>query len=460
MSALSAILRGASSRSGAAVGRILQGQQYEQNRMDAQSAAEAQAMAAQDKLRREAEKARLDAILKMAGSGISPPADYTGDLSAQIGEYAAANMQSAEPPKMGTIPPGYMWDAGQGSLAPIPGYVAPAEDPMIKEGGSIAPDENGVLTWTPIANFPGEDTQSKRMTQVRGNLMFFDDGTTKTLTSAEQVAAEAHIMLEHNNWLQKEGARQENRIVMSNARYWQHVNTSIKQAVIDAQKAVQDGMSMEDAEDMIRAAAVGTSYAEEYIAAAQPLLSDNELKIDWTPTQLDDLTNLNTQVHHADVVIEMGQDDTVRSEMAHLTNAWEKVDQYLGGEGTFSEPTRRYLTYLKHVKDDIQRSRTGAAISANEAEFYDSLTGNAFTTVDVIEERMQELQEYSRNKKDTMWSTRLEDKYSDNPTGRDRAWKKYETRERRHRAQQMDAVLPEVTQGLPTGMTDADFESP
>jgi len=452
MSVLSDIMRGAASRSGAAVGRLLQ--QEENKRQTA-----ARQAAFEQKQRQAALDRMFNTASDIASRGGTVPSYMLDELGSAGAGLETLSAVSQPDPKTGTIPEGYMFDGDRlipipgfvseprtgpipegymlqdGQLVAIPGFVPPTPDPFYKDGGMVVTNDDGSWSWSAISGMPtdSEVGDPPTISRIVGNLMIFNDGSTLELDPAQKEAAEAHVLLQHNLWLQKEGTRQKNRMGLVEARYWQSVNLKMRDAVMDAQRRVEEGtLTMEEAEDAIRTAAIGMNEkdADSFVASAMPFLADNELKIEWNPTAIDKLTNINAQIYHAQHVIELGQNDIVMGELGKLSNVWSNIDEYLGGEH-FSEETRRFLYHLKNTQDALQRSRTGAAISEYELGFYNSLFGTVYTNLEVIEQRMGDLQDFSRTSKDAMWSTRLDHKYEGDPAARERAWRKYEERERR-----------------------------
>jgi hypothetical protein len=348
----------------------------------------------------------------------------------QLSAMAATYTDPAK--KSGPLPSGsYIGDDNE--LLYHPGYGPPVtKTPTIQDGGTIEEDEDGNWTWTGIAGFPEDaEGEGKHVSSVAEHLIVFSDGTTYVMNPAEALAANAKTERKHEIWVQENSARQSDRLELSKSKFWQLQTTAILSAVDDARDKVFSGeWSQAKAEVEIRAAAaLRSDDPDSYVRAARPFLRSQELKIIWSPTQQDDLIEMNVGIAHAERAMELLNHPVVMDEIGDLTNALEGIDEYLSGGMMHSKETMNFLNYLRHVKDaSVSRVRSGAVLSKDETKFYDMLLGSEFTDPVALRGRLLVFKEYQQTGIDAMNRFALEQKYSDNESGLNRAWALYQER--------------------------------
>jgi hypothetical protein len=296
---------------------------------------------------------------------------------------------------------------------------------------------------------PGEDSDMPKsgvrhmeygsVYEQGGERIFVPVGTDEL--SARRAHVAEKLTQETAEWQMKHGYK----VDLINIRYAHDdaVRTQNASSKIGAEVTalVQDGLiTVEEGKKRILSAMLELDVEdpERHVRAYAPLLDHNELKVPWTVVERTNLVSGNAGIAHAEAALEMLKDDNVGNivwrEVGSLKGlTWmQMADEVLkGGAGRYSAPTRKFLTYLSHLKDTIQRDRSGAALTPSEQEFYNVLIGTALTDPGELKQRIETYAEYEQDYLNSFWDTKLRIKYGQDTSGYLKAKEIYNSNEAR-----------------------------
>jgi len=440
MSVLSDIMRGAASRSGAAVGRLLQ--QDQARTMRQQELADAETFR-QQKLA-DAETLRKQQIkLALAKMGLDPSSGTPyEDISREI------QRQNEQPTTVyGAVPSGY--ERTDGQLSQTPGApAAPLPQPIFSEDKThtltpdLSTDDPNDYIATPISGLPEPEITIESINATTGLTKLSDGTFIRTSDEHQDIIDEAasrrdaaREARQENEWNRREQGRV---LARDRERYdkaistAQHVIEQVATKKYDGAWAMQQiGMATSQLEP---------SLSQAIVDQVKLATDGNELSIAGNYMESDQKRLNNDRrilIGHMKAIINLADDPDVVAGMGNLSNAWVKMDEYLGG--TFmNEKTRRFMQSLRRLRDDHQRAQTGAAMSLSEESFYNSLSGFEFTEAFIIQERMEQGINHSQRAMDEAWRQAIYTQYAGRRDAYNKAVKQYNSFEGRSALEEKD----------------------
>lgn len=158
------------------------------------------------------------------------------------------------------------------------------------------------------------------------------------------------------------------------------------------------------------------------------LISLTITKVPTSVGERKELQELDWAVVASENVVNMLEENPdLLNEYGWLSGRWTKVDEIVFGgkyHAAKNPEAVRFNTYMAHIKDQaLLRPRSGAAVNPEEEKFYNQLVGNPISNAESFKLKLATFAEYSRNRRQMLWTTILMNKYGSDTKGLEEAIK-------------------------------------